>query len=454
MSPDHTDLWFLPLGGCGEIGMNLNLYGHDDQWLMVDCGVTFADPDQAHQPHVQMPDPAFIAERADHLAGIVITHAHEDHLGALPYLWRRFKGRVYTTAFTAEVLRRKLVEFNLAGQISIEVVKPGDRRQIGPFNVEWLNITHSIPEPQALMIRTPVGSVFHTADWKLDPAPVIGPPIAPKIFQALADESPSAMVCDSTNALVDGHSVSESELIPGLRKIIENARGRVVVSCFASNVARLVTLMQAADQTGRRVALLGRSLKNMVSAAKATGYWDSKHRFIDPFDLGFFPREHFMAIATGSQGEPRAALSRLAKDTHPDLTLEAGDTVVFSARIIPGNEVLVDALIRALKARDIIVITAEEAGLPIHASGHPAADELTQMYQWVKPELAIPVHGEPAHMAANAKLARIAGVTRQLTGQNGDLFYIKPVVGIRRKAVATGRLGWDRDALIPLEIEQ
>lgn len=191
----------------------------------------------------------------------------------------------------------------------------------------------------------------------------------------------------------------------------------------------------------------------MVSAAKATGYWDCKHRFIDPFDLGFFPREHFMAIATGSQGEPRAALSRLAKDTHPDLTLEAGDTVVFSARIIPGNEVLVDALIRALKARDIIVITAEEAGLPIHASGHPAADELTQMYHWVKPELAIPVHGEPAHMAANAKLARGAGVNRQLTGQNGDLFYIKPVVGIRRKAVATGRLGWDRDALIPVASE-
>ena len=450
MTPDHNDLWFLPLGGCGEIGMNLNLYGHDGQWLMVDCGVTFADPGQTHQPHVQMPDPDFIEQQADKLAGIVITHAHEDHVGALPYLWRRFQVPVYTTPFTAEILRRKLTEFGLVGKMPINIVKAGDRCQIGPFNVEWLHITHSIPEPNAIMIRTSVGSVFHTADWKLDPDPVLGERYQASLFQQLAEEQPKAMVCDSTNALVDGHSVSEATLYEGLRQVVREARGRVVVSCFASNVARLKTLMRVADDTDRRVAILGRSLKNMVSAAKATGYWQQQAAFIDPYDLGYFPKSHFLAIATGSQGEPRAALHRLARDQHPDLTLDEGDTVVFSARVIPGNELLVENLIKLFKRRGIQVITAEEWGLPIHASGHPAKEELQQMYRWVQPQLSIPVHGEAEHMAANAAIAKATGVPRQLTGQNGDMFYIAPVPGVRRQAVKTGRLGWDRDALIPV----
>lgn len=451
MTPDSQDFWFLPLGGCGEIGMNLNLYGHDDAWLMVDCGVTFADPGNLTDPHVQMPDPAFIAERAEQLAGIVITHAHEDHVGALPYLWRRFRAPVYTTAFTAEILKRKLMEFNLAGKVPVHVVQPGERRQIGPFNVEWLSITHSIPEPQALMIRTPVGSAFHTADWKLDPAPVIGPAFDAEPYKKLALEEPDAMICDSTNALVDGHSTSEAELYEGLKQIVENAEGRVVISCFASNVARLKTLMKIAEDSGRQVGLLGRSLRNMVSAARASGYWSGMPKFIDSFDLGYFPRQNFLAIATGSQGEPRAALHRLARDNHPELTLEAGDTVVFSSRVIPGNEQPVENLIKLLQQRDIKVIAAEDSAAPIHASGHPARDELAQMYQWVQPKLAIPVHGEPEHMTANAHIARDVGVKQQLTGLNGDLFYLAPVKGIRRKAVATGRLGWDRDALIPVK---
>lgn len=450
MTPDKNDLWFLPLGGCGEIGMNLNLYGHDGEWLMVDCGVTFADPDQSHQPHIQMPDPAFIAERSDRLAGIVITHAHEDHIGALPYLWRRFPVPVYTTAFTAEVLKRKLVEFGLAGKVPIEVVAPGAILQIGAFQVEWLNITHSIPEPQALMIRTPAGSVFHTADWKLDPDPVIGPAFEPEVYQRLAREQPDAMVCDSTNALVEGHSVSESVLYQGLREVVENAPGRVVISCFASNLARLNTLMRVARETGRQVSLLGRSLHNMVNAARASGYWEQQEPLINTFDLGYFPRENFMVIATGSQGEPRAALSRLARDTHPDLTLEEGDTVVFSSRVIPGNEIPVETLTREFERRGIRVVTSESTELPIHASGHPAEEELKQMYRWVQPTLAIPVHGEPEHMAANARIARDMGVPRQLTGLNGDVFFIAPVKGMRRQAVASGRLGWDRDALIPV----
>ncbi|WP_108125037.1 ribonuclease J [Saccharospirillum mangrovi] len=451
MTPDSQDFWFLPLGGSGEIGMNLNLYGHDDAWLMVDCGVTFADWNNTTDPHVQMPDPAFIAERAEHLAGIVITHAHEDHIGAIPYLWRRLRAPIYTTAFTAQILQRKLMEVNLAGKVPVHVVKPGERRQIGPFNVEWLSITHSIPEPQALMIRTPVGSVFHTADWKLDPAPVVGPAFNAEPYQRLALEEPDAMVCDSTNALVDGHSTSEAALYEGLKQIVDNAQGRVVVSCFASNVARLKTLMKIADDSGRQVGLLGRSLHNMVSAARASGYWSNMPKFIDSFDLGYFPRQNFLAIATGSQGEPRAALHKLARDNHPELTLDAGDTVVFSSRIIPGNEKPVEALIALLKQRDIQVITADEFALPIHASGHPARDELAQMYRWVQPKLAIPVHGETEHMVANARIARDAGVKQQLTGENGDLFFIAPVKGVRRQAVATGRLGWDRDALIPVK---
>lgn len=454
MTPDNDEFWFLPLGGCGEIGMNLNLYGHDRQWLMVDCGVTFAEPDQSNQPHVQMPDPAFIAERHEQLAGIVITHAHEDHIGALPYLWRRFQVTVYTTAFTAEVLKRKLVEFGLAGKVPLEVVEPGDIRQIGVFQVEWLNITHSIPEPQALMIRTPAGSVFHTADWKLDPDPVIGPAFQPELYQRLGKEKPDAMVCDSTNALVEGHSQSEAALHQGLFEIVNQAPGRVVVSCFASNLARLHTLTRVAAESGRRISLLGRSLLNMVGAARASGYWQPREAFINTYDLGYFPRENFMAIVTGSQGEPRAALSRLAQDTHPDLTLDAGDTVVLSSRVIPGNEIPVETLVKQFERRDIEVITPETTELPIHATGHPAREELKQMYQWVQPTLAIPVHGEAEHMAANARIARETGVPHQLTGRNGDIFFIAPVKGLRRQAVETGRLGWDRDALIPVLVDE
>lgn len=454
MIPDNDDFWFLPLGGCGEIGMNLNLYGHDGQWLMVDCGVTFAEPDQSNKPHVQMPDPTFIVERHEQLAGIVITHAHEDHIGALPYLWSRFPVTVYTTAFTAEVLKRKLVEFGLAGKVPIEVVTPGDTRHIGVFQVEWLNITHSIPEPQALMIRTAAGSAFHTADWKLDPDPVIGPAFQPELYQRLGREKPDAMVCDSTNALVTGHSQSEAELHRGLLEIVNQASGRVVVSCFASNLARLHTLTRVAAESGRRISLLGRSLLNMVGAARASGYWQPREAFISTYDLGYFPRENFMAIVTGSQGEPRAALSRLAQDTHPDLTLDAGDTVVLSSRVIPGNEIPVETLIKQFERRDIEVITPQTTELPIHATGHPAQEELIQMYQWVQPTLAIPVHGEAEHMEANARIARETGVPRQLTGRNGDIFFIAPVKGLRRQAVETGRLGWDRDALIPVVVDE
>ena len=443
MTPEQDDLWFLPLGGCGEIGMNLNLYGHDHQWLMVDCGVTFS---RAGQPDhcgadVQMADPAFITERREQLAGLVLTHAHEDHIGAVAWLWDRLRCPVYATRFAAEVLRRKLAETGLSGQVPIIEIAAGTTHQVGAFTLTWLDLTHSIPEPNALMIRTAAGNIFHTGDWKLDAAPVIGAGFSEQAFRQLGDEGVDAMICDSTNALVTGHSGSEGSLYRGLLAAIADAPGRVVVACFGSNIARLHTLATIATESRRYMGLLGRSLVNMVSAARATGVWENDTVPIQPAHLGYLPPEEVLAVATGSQGEPRTALHRLAVDAHPDLTLAPGDRVIFSSRVIPGNEEAVASLITRLRQRGIDVVTAEDSARPIHASGHPASEELQTMYQWVRPRLAVPVHGEPAHMQANAQIARASGVPRQLTGRNGDLFMIAPVAGIRRNAVSTGRLG-------------
>lgn len=437
--------------------MNLNLYGHDEQWLMVDCGVTFPRPGRiaadgtVHhhgEPPVQMADPAFIADRRAQLAGLVITHAHEDHVGAVPYLWPLLQCPIYTSRFTAEILRRKLAEFDLLDRVPIHIVEVGEQRRIGPFTVEWLALTHSIPDPNALMIRTPVGSLFHSGDWKLDDQPLVGHGYSPKTFQALGDEGVAAMICDSTNATVAGHSTSESALRAGLLRAIEGAPGRVIVTCFGSNIARLHTLAGIARQTGRYMGLLGRSLVNMAGAARASGLWDNADSLINPAHLGYLPAREVLAVATGSQGEPRTALMRLAAGTHPELELESGDRVIFSARAIPGNEEAIQALIERLQAMGVDVITAEGADAPIHASGHPAADELAAMYQWVRPQVAIPVHGEAEHMAANAGIAKACGVSKQLVGRNGDLFMIRPVAGIRRQVVETGRIGYHKGKLV------
>ena len=460
MTPDQNDLWFLPLGGTGEIGMNLNLYGHDGRWLMVDCGVTFPKPGRVSadgtvhhrgEPPVQMADPAFIADRRDQLAGLIITHAHEDHVGAVPYLWPLLQCPIYTSRFTAEILRRKLAEFNLAHRVPIIVVETGERRQIGPFNVQWLALTHSIPDPNALVIRTAIGNIFHSGDWKLDDNPLVGHGYSRETFTDLAREGMDAMVCDSTNATVAGHSVSEAVLHQGLLDAVRTATGRVVVTCFGSNIARLHTLGLIARETGRYMGLLGRSLINMSGAARAAGVWDEADRLINPGHLGYLPRDEVLAVATGSQGEPRTALRRLAAGNHPDFELEAGDTVIFSARAIPGNEEAIDALIERLRALGVTVVTAEQSPVPIHASGHPAQEELQAMYQWVRPKIAIPVHGEAEHMDAHAHLAKTNGVAKTLVGRNGDLFMIRPVPGMRRQVAETGRLGWDRHELVRVE---
>ncbi len=460
MTPDRNDLWFLPLGGTGEIGMNLNLYGHDGSWLMVDCGVTFPRPGRiaadgtVHhrgEPPVQMADPAFIADRRDQLAGLVITHAHEDHIGAVPYLWPLLQCPIYTSRFTAEILRRKLVEFDLLHRVPIIEVETGQTKEIGPFSVQWLALTHSIPDPNALMIRTDIGNIFHSGDWKLDEQPLVGHGYSRKTFTDLGAEGVDAMVCDSTNATVPGHSVSEAALHEGLLNVINASEGRVVVTCFGSNIARLHTLAAIARKTGRYMGLLGRSLINMSAAAKAAGLWATADQLVNPSHLGYLPRKEVLAVATGSQGEPRTALRRLAAGNHPDFELEAGDTVIFSARAIPGNEDAIETLIGRLTALGVRVITAEDADVPIHASGHPAQEELELMYRWVRPAIAIPVHGEAEHMETHGNIAKANGVPRAMVGRNGDLFMIRPVPGIRRQITETGRLGWEKQALVRVE---
>ncbi|WP_289303268.1 ribonuclease J, partial [Methylophaga sp. UBA3996] len=341
----------------GEIGMNLNLYGHDGRWLMVDCGVTFeaktdidGEPVEGAQAHVQMADPQFIVDRKEQLDGLVITHAHEDHIGAVPYLWERFRCPIYTTAYTAEILRRKLAEAGLIKKVKVHVVEAHASRQIGVFNVQWIQLTHSIPDPFALLITTPVGKAFHTADWKLDSAPVVGEPYKEEDYARLAELGVDAMVCDSTNANVPGWSTSEATLYKGLKHHVEQAKGRVVVTCFGSNIARLRTVADIAKETGRHLGLLGRSLLNTYSAAKRVGLWNGIETFVDPHHLGFLPRDTVLLVATGSQGEPRTALNRLSQNSFRDIELEAGDTVIFSSKVIPGNELPIEALIERLKA--------------------------------------------------------------------------------------------------------
>lgn len=443
MIPGDGELLFLPLGGCGEIGMNLNLFGHAGRWIMVDCGITFER--EGMQSRIELPDPRFIVEHRDRLAGIVITHAHEDHLGALSLLWPQLQAPVYATNFAAEVLRRKAAGRGGALPEEIHRCEPGSRMQLGPFTLDWLPITHSTPETCALHIRTPAGNVLHTADWKIDSGPVLGPAFDNACFAGIGREPPDAVVCDSTNAPNPGHSVSEAAVAEGLATTIARREGRVVVACFASNVARLVTLAAVARRCKRYPALFGRSLETIRGAAAAADLLPTDFALVEPGHLGYLPREEVLAIATGSQGEPGAALSRLASDTHPALSLEAGDTVILSARTIPGNEAAVERLLERFRHRDIEVIADEDSELPVHASGHPCAEELSAMYRWVRPRLAVPVHGEARHMAANAALARAAGVPLSLTGENGDLFYLAPQPAVRRRAAPVGRLWVDDD---------
>ena len=448
MNPNSDDFWFLPLGGCGEIGMNMSLYGHNDQWLMVDCGITFRDPDGTNDSgyHVQMANPEFAVNRRDQLQGLLLTHAHEDHIGAVPHLWPQLRCPIYTNTFTAEMLRRKLVEHGLEQTVPIHIIEAGTRHDIGVFDVEWVAHTHSIPDPCGLVIRTPVGSVFHTADWKLDDDPLVGHHYDQAHYEAIGQSGIDVMVCDSTCANLPGSSQSEGQLYRGLLELVEQARGRVVVGCFGSNIARLSTLAYVAEDTGRHLGLLGRSLINTVSAARSVGLW--RHRAsVDAHHLGYLPRESVLLVATGSQAEPRAALSRLSTDSLHAMALEPEDTVIFSARAIPGNEEGIEQMIARLRNMGVKVIQPEDCARPIHASGHPGQDDLSRLYDWIKPDVLIPVHGEDEHLEAHVKLAKSKGISRQLNGRNGDLFILAPNKALRRGVVEPSRQGVGKKAL-------
>jgi ribonuclease J len=445
--PGDDELLFLPLGGSGEIGMNLNLYGHAGKWLMIDCGITFGD-DTTPGIDVMMPDPAFIEERKDELAGLVLTHAHEDHLGAVPYLWSRLECPIYATPFTAALLRRKLAESNLLKSVPIHEIPMSGSFTVGPFELEMVTLTHSIPEPNAVAVRTKAGTVMHTGDWKLDPDPLVGPSTDEKRLMEIGEEGVLAMVCDSTNALVPGRSGSESDVRDNMIELVKSLKGGVAIACFASNVARMETAAKAAIAAGRKPALAGRSLYRMNDAARETGYLTDLPAFLTDEEASKMPKDKVLLICTGSQGEPRAALSRIARDDHPNVDLGEGDTVIFSSREIPGNEMAIGRLQNDLAEKHVAIITARDA--EIHTSGHPNRDELADMYRWIKPRIAIPVHGESRHMMAHARLAQECQVPHGICGRNGTMVKLTEAGPEVVDEVFSGRLMLDGDRLLPM----
>ena len=443
----NGDLAFLPLGGTGEIGMNLNLYRCDGAWLAVDCGIGFSGNDSP-EVDILMPDPAFIAERHRDLVGLVITHAHEDHLGAVAHLWPRLRCPVYATQFAAAVLRRKLGEAGLLSQVKVHVVPEGGSFRLDPFDLRFISVTHSVPEAQALVVRTRHGIVLHTGDWKLDPHPLVGPPTDLEALAELGREGVLAMVCDSTNAMVEGESGSESDVRRSLTSLIAGISGRIAVTCFASNVARVESIALAAEAAGRSVVVVGRSLRNLEAAARDCGYLEQVPMFLSEQDADDVPDDNLLMIVTGSQGEPRSAMSRISLDTHPNISLGEGDTVVFSSRMIPGNERAIMQVQDNLVRRGVRVLT--DADHMVHVSGHAARDDLRRLYGLVKPRYAVPVHGEWRHLAAHAALAREEGA-RPVLLEDGDVLSLSGNAVEVVDTVPVARLALDGNRVLPMD---
>ena len=453
MDSETGELAFLPLGGTGEIGMNLNLYrwreAGVEKWLAVDCGIGFGGS-ELPEVEVMMADPGFIADRKDKLLGLVITHAHEDHIGAVAWLWPQLKCPVYCTPFAAAVLRRKLGEVGLTNQVKVHIVPPGGSIDLKPFALRFIRLAHSIPEAQALVIDTPAGTVLHTGDWKLDPTPLLGPATDEAALAALGDKGVLAIVCDSTNAMVEGHSGSELDVRRTLSALIRDLSGRVAVTCFASNVARMESVALAAQDAGRSVAIVGRSLRNMDAAARECGYLKSLPPFLTEDDIDDVPDDNILLLITGSQGEARSALSRIARDDHPRVSLGEGDTVIYSSRMIPGNERAIGTVQDNLVRRGVRLMTDDDH--LVHVSGHPARDELRRMYRLIKPKFAVPVHGEWRHLSAHADLAREAGATPFMM-EDGDIITLAPGRPAITDSAPVGRLVLDGTRLVPLKGE-
>ena len=451
-SPAPADeLVFLPLGGSNEIGMNFNLYGygpsHARKWIVVDLGVTFGDQTT---PGVEiiLPDPIFIEEYAKDILGIVLTHAHEDHIGAVAWLWPRLKAPLYATPFTAFLLREKLREKGLLDEAKITEVALAGTLKLGPFDLTLLTLTHSIPEPNGVAIRTPLGTILHTGDWKIDPDPITGAKTDEDAIRALGDEGVLAMVCDSTNVFVDGEAGSEADVRTTLNALIGTLKGKVAAACFASNVARMDTIIRAAEANGRRVCLVGRSMIRMSQAARSVGLLNDVEPFLNDAEAKHFPGDKILYLCTGSQGEPRAALSRMADGSHPHVKLGAGDACIFSSRIIPGNDVPIRNLQNKLADRGVRLYT-ERDHPGIHVSGHPCRDELKRMYQWARPAIAIPTHGERRHLLEHAAFARDLQVGQALAPRNGDMVRLAPGGAMVIDEVPAGRLYIDGGVVTP-----
>jgi ribonuclease J len=452
-SSGESELVFIGLGGLGEIGMNCYLYGlgpeRSRKWLMIDLGITFPEGEYDPGVDVIMPDLRFIETHAKDLCGIVLTHAHEDHFGAVIELWPRIKAPIYATPFTATLLKTKLAEQGGKVKLPIREVALGSTIDIGPFSVELVNQAHSIPEPNGLAIRTPHGLVYHTGDWKLDSAPGVGLPPDENRYKELGEEGVRALICDSTNAMRDGRSPSEEEVGASLARIVKQAEQCVVVTSFASNVARVLAVAKAARGAGRRLVVAGRALHRVIQVAIETGYLPSDFIYADQQRFNDYRRDEVVALVTGSQGEPRAALARIAENSHPEITLSKGDLVIFSSRTIPGNEKSVGRIQNALARMGVDLVTDNEA--LVHVTGHPRRDELRQLYGLLKPELLVPMHGEMRHLREHAKLGRAAGIKDVVVPVNGEVVALGPGRATVVDEVPVGRLYRDGNLLISAE---
>src|SRR5215210_1535732 len=439
------ELLFLALGGSGEIGMNVNLYGCRGQWIMADLGLTFADTDY---PGIDLilPDLEFIEQNQERLAGIILTHGHEDHIGALPYLSEELKAPLFATPFTAGLIAGKLDEEGLTGRVKLNIVERGGSIDLGPFKVSFVALSHSIPEGNGVLIETPFGSIFHTGDWKIDETPVIGEAPSTEALTEIGDRGVLALVCDSTNVFQDRPSGSEESVHEGLHAQVEKAKGRVLVTTFASNAARLQTIGRVGRETGRQVCGGGRSLERILRVAQATGYLRDFPAPISFDEAMRLPRDEVLVIATGGQGEPRAALGRVAAGNH-DLKLTDGDTVIFSSRIIPGNEVAIGRIMNQLSDLGVRIVTERQAH--VHVSGHPGRPELVEMYNWVRPQIVIPVHGEARHLAEHARVALAHGVAHAIVQKNGDVIRLAPGEPKKIDEVRVGQLVLDGDVILP-----
>ena len=442
----------LPLGGTGEIGMNCYCYGtgpdDDREWLMVDLGVKFGG-DAEPGIDVILPDVHFIAKNRKKLAGLVLTHAHEDHLGGVPWLWPQLKCPIYCTPFAAQLLGNKLKEHGLDEVVKVHVIPLGGKFKVGGFDLEFVNVTHSIPEPCALFIKTRHGTVFHSGDWKIDRTPTFGAGIDEKRLAEIGNQGVDVLVCDSTNVLREGFSPSERDVADTLMDIVAHAKGRVAVTTFASHVERVASAVRAARSHGREVVLAGRAMRNTIEAARACGYLHDAGAFLDEDSFGYLPPSKIMLLCTGSQGEPRAAIARIAEDNHPNIALEKGDLVVFSSRTIPGNEKDVALVHNNLAKLDVDVLTADDA--LVHASGHPRQDELRLMYEWLKPKALVPMHGEARHLRAHAIFARECNIAQALIPRDGTIMRLAPGPLENYDEVACGRLHVDGKLIVPVE---